>query len=303
MIRLTDNLTAHCCDNLELLAVTPAKSVDVICIDPPYLYLKNQKLERPFDAPLFFTECRRVLKDTGFIVMFGRGSTFYRWNVLLEDLGFNFKESVTWDKGRNTSPVHQLMRVHEEVSIHAKTKAGVINKVRTPYLEKKKLNPESIAQDIRVIKNALGKDLTELLRYVERGEVNFLKESTKVHRTTKQNCKELPRGVSALIAVTQGMRETSIIKVGFEGRETAHPTQKPARLLERLLALVVPQNVPPSSVMVADYFGGSFSLLRACYNAGYTGVACEIDEEFYNAGVKATQEYIEQKEIEFLKSF
>ncbi len=36
------------CDNAELMAKMPDESIDVICIDPPYLYLKNQKLERVF---------------------------------------------------------------------------------------------------------------------------------------------------------------------------------------------------------------------------------------------------------------
>jgi site-specific DNA-methyltransferase (adenine-specific) len=53
-------------------------SVDCILTDPPYLYLKNQKLDRPFDEAMFFNECKRVLKKDGFIVLFGRGTSFYR---------------------------------------------------------------------------------------------------------------------------------------------------------------------------------------------------------------------------------
>ena len=67
-------------DNSELMAKMEDESVDVILTDPPYLYLKNQKLERPFDEQLFFSECKRVLAKNGFIVMFGRGPSFYRWN-------------------------------------------------------------------------------------------------------------------------------------------------------------------------------------------------------------------------------
>ncbi len=59
------------------------ESVDCILTDPPYLYLKNQKLDRPFDEALFFSEAKRVLKKTGFIIIFGRGTSFYRWNCEL----------------------------------------------------------------------------------------------------------------------------------------------------------------------------------------------------------------------------
>jgi len=302
MIRLTDNLTAYNCDNLELLAVTPAKSVDVICIDPPYLYLKNQKLERPFDAPLFFTECRRVLKDTGFIVMFGRGSTFYRWNVLLEDLGLIFKEEVIWNKKNGSSPLTNLLRVHETVSIFGKRKA-IIRKSRVPYLEAKAYKIESILRDLSAVKSLVGEINLEAFSGILKGASEAWGETVSKKGTTKQTgIKNRPQGYNSAIAIKHGAVETSIIELSRAKLE-AHPTQKPARLIERLLAIVVPQNVPPSSVMVADYFGGSFSLLRACYNAGYTGVACEIDEEYYSAGVKATRAYIEQKETEFLKSF
>ena len=48
-----NNLQLYNADNLEVMATLPDESIDVICIDPPYLYLKNQKLERPFDEPKF----------------------------------------------------------------------------------------------------------------------------------------------------------------------------------------------------------------------------------------------------------
>ena len=56
-----NNLQLYNADNLEVMANLADESIDVICIDPPYLYLKNQKLERPFDETKFFTECKRLL--------------------------------------------------------------------------------------------------------------------------------------------------------------------------------------------------------------------------------------------------
>lgn len=51
-------------DCLEGMKRIPDGSVDCILTDPPYLYLKNQKLDRPFDELVFFSECKRVLKKT-----------------------------------------------------------------------------------------------------------------------------------------------------------------------------------------------------------------------------------------------
>ena len=101
------------CDNLETLSKLKDESIDVICTDPPWLYLKNQVLEREFDEDLFFSECKRVLKEGGFIILFGRGTSFYRWNMKLADLGFNFKEEVIWNKRMTSSPILPLSRVHE----------------------------------------------------------------------------------------------------------------------------------------------------------------------------------------------
>ena len=105
-------------DCLEGMKRIPDNSVDCILTDPPYLYLKNQKLDRPFDELVFFSECKRVLKKDGFIVLFGRGTSFYRWNCILADMGFTFKEEIIWDKIKSSSPLLPIQRVHETISIH-----------------------------------------------------------------------------------------------------------------------------------------------------------------------------------------
>jgi hypothetical protein len=69
--------------------------VNHIFTDPPYLYLK-QDFDRPWDEPLFFDNVKRMLPDKGFIALFGRGTSFYRWNTRLADMGFTFKEEIIW---------------------------------------------------------------------------------------------------------------------------------------------------------------------------------------------------------------
>ena len=125
-------------DCLEGIKRIHSGSIDCILTDPPYLYLKNQKLDRPFDEKALFLEFKRVLKPTGFVVLFGRGTSFYRWNTILADLGFSFKEEIIWDKGHCTSPLMRISRVHETISIHGMHKAK-INKCKVPYLEIKKM--------------------------------------------------------------------------------------------------------------------------------------------------------------------
>ena len=336
-----NNLQLYNADNLEVMATLPDESIDVICIDPPYLYLKNQKLERPFDEPKFFTECKRLLTKKGFIVMFGRGTSFYRWNTILDGLGFLFKEEVIWDKSYVSSPLMPMSRIHETISILTK-KEGGINKVKVPYLEMKGYDIDSIVTDIKRLKTTF-KNTKSLNAVIEILENNKVPTDTPV-RTDKgaefkrgvsitKGGNQLDRCVNVMQSIQYGLNEKSIIKgniyeynsverkhneennvVANKGLQngdrcvyvmsnmsngliektiikqardhynTIHPTQKPVRLLERLLALVIPKDKPRNEIVVADFFAGSMSCMEAVHNMGMRGIATEIDEEYFEKG-------------------
>jgi site-specific DNA-methyltransferase (adenine-specific) len=139
--------------NAPMEDVLPSLRFDHIFTDPPYLYLKH-KLDKSFDEALLFESARRILPDTGFIALFGRGTSFYRWNTRLAELGFIFKEELVWDKRYISSPVNALSRTHETVSLHTK-KNGIIRRVKVPYVEQKQFDIGSIINDIKRIKSAI----------------------------------------------------------------------------------------------------------------------------------------------------
>jgi DNA (cytosine-5-)-methyltransferase len=333
------NIQLYNADNLEVMATLPDESIDVICIDPPYLYLKKQKLERPFDEQKFFAECKRLLTKKGFIVMFGRGTSFYRWNTILDGLGFVFKEEVIWNKSYVSSPLMPMSRIHETISILTK-KEGGINKVKVPYLEMKGHDIDSIVTDIKRMKSALKntKSLNAVLEFLENNKVptdtpirtdrydcetitkhnvvvtqntqtgdrcvNVMqsmqfglneksiirnyedKTFERKHKTTADKTKDADRCVNVIQGIGFGLNEKTIIKQTRDHYNTIHPTQKPVRLLERLLALVIPKDKPRNEVVVADFFAGSMSCMEAVYNMGMKGIATEIDQEYFQAGKK-----------------
>ena len=82
-----------------------------------------------FDENIFFNNCKRVLKKDGFIILFGRGVSFYRMNIILDSLDFIFKEEIIWDKTQNSSPVMKISRVHETCSIFSKGKTSYLQSV------------------------------------------------------------------------------------------------------------------------------------------------------------------------------
>lgn len=362
------NLQLYNADNLEIMATLPDESIAVVCIDPPYLYLKNQKLERPFDEQKFFAECKRLLTKKGFIVMFGRGTSFYRWNTILDGFGFVFKEEIIWDKSYVSSPLMPMSRIHETISILTK-KEGGINKVKIPYLEMKRHDIDSIVTDIKRMKSALKntKSLNAVLEFLENNKVptdkdnvistsissviktqdrcasvmagiqNGLNEKSII-RTDRYNCDtftkyntisthdkqtgdrcvnvmqsiqfglneksiirndvdewkegsvthngitKADRSVSVIQGMEYGLNEKTIIKQARDHYKAIHPTQKPVRLLERLLALVIPKDKPRNEIVVADFFAGSMSCMEAVHNMGMKGIATEIDQEYFEKG-------------------
>ena len=92
------------------------------------------------------------------------------------------------------------------------------------------------------------------------------------------------RCVYVMSNISNGLNEKTIIKQVRDHYNTIHPTQKPVRLLERLLALVIPKDKPRNEIVVADFFAGSMSCMEAVHNMGMRGIATEIDEEYFEKG-------------------
>jgi len=322
-------------DNASGMKRIDSESIDVILTDPPYLYLKNQKLDRPFDEPSFFKECKRVLKKDGFIVLFGRGTSFYRWNTMLADLEFNFKEEFIWDKRYCTSPLMAVSRVHETISIHTKGK-GVINKVKIPYLEMKRHDIDSIVTDIKRLKSALKntKSLNAVLEFLENNKISYEgkyyagltissdernrvnrslsvmnsiktgfnekntirndynREKTSKYKCSAQKCKTGDVPTACMQSISFGLNEKTILREIPNHYNSIHPTQKPVRLLERLLALVSKEND-----WILDPFSGSGSTAVAACNTGRRFIGFEIDPEYYESSAKRLEEMARNKKL------
>ena len=275
-----------------------AESVDIVLTDPPYLYLKNHRLDRAFDEDRLFRSIERILKDSGFVVIFGRGESFYRWNTILSNLGFVFKEEIIWDKRYPSSPLLAISRMHETVAIFAK-KTGKINHVKVPYLQSKQLNIQSIVSDINRLKSVFSsvKDFDAVANFLATGnknnETKIINESTVT--ISSKTLGKANRCVSVLDAMENGLNERSIIAQVPEKYTNIHPTQKPVRLIERLLALV---SKPGDTVV--DPFAGSFVTGKACYEMDLNYILFEIDKKYYSDGMESFKKYkIEHKPAKY----
>jgi site-specific DNA-methyltransferase (adenine-specific) len=82
-------------------------------------------------------------------------------------------------------------------------------------------------------------------------------------------------------SIAFGFNEKSIIKQRRDHYNIIHPTQKPVRLLERILALISSEGD-----VILDPFSGSASIAVAAHNTGRSFVGFEIDKEFYDASIE-----------------
>lgn len=264
-------------DCLDFFPQIEDSSVDVILTDPPFLYLKNQKLERPFDEEEFFYQSKRVLKDDGFLLFFGRGESFYRWNNIVASLGFIFKEEIIWNKVRTTSPVLPLSRCHETIAVWTK-KNGKIRRCHVPYFEKK-TDLDSIIADVKRLKSVLfnRKELDAVLSFLENGRKTY-EQNNKVtkFKTSVQDTGNSSRCQNVLSMMINGALESSIISVVKNTYKSIHPTEKPVRLLERLISLV-----SDKGDIILDPFCGSGSTCEAAQNKGRHFIGVEIDAEYF----------------------
>jgi site-specific DNA-methyltransferase (adenine-specific) len=263
---------------------------DHIFTDPPYLYIKTHDFDREFDEALLFENAKRILPDNGFIALFGRGTSFYRWNTRLAELGFVFKEEIVWDKRYTTSPCIALSRVHETVSLHTK-KTGKIRRTKIPYTEQKQYDLESIINDVKRIKSAINTEagLNKILEFLQGGELYTYEKSNKHFVTQQAGIKSPDRAVGTINSIKGGMNERSNIEIRPDHYKLSHPTEKPVRLAERIIALI---SDPGDTI--CDPFAGSGSFGAACINTGRKYIGIEIDEGYFDIACKRVKEAVRQ---------
>jgi site-specific DNA-methyltransferase (adenine-specific) len=266
---------------------------DHILTDPPYLYLK-QDFDRPWDEKLLFESAKAKLPDHGFVALFGRGTSFYRWNTMLAELGFKFKEDIVWYKALCSSFLGNLIRVHENIVVFTK-KNGTIRKRRVDYLESKQFDVEGIVADINLLKRLFKskKGRKDAIEYLETGKVRFVEKTRRHCLTAAKEMKGADsRGTYALRAVMEGMVERSVIKIFPVHYGSVHPTQKPVRLAERLLALI---SDPGDTIY--DPFMGSGSFGVACINTGRRYIGSEMKPEYFDIACKRIKEAYKQPQL------
>ncbi|EQA3509794.1 DNA-methyltransferase [Campylobacter jejuni] len=278
------------CDCIEFMKdmVNQGKKVDCIITDPPYLYL-NHKLDRQFSEELFFELAGKI---TNKLVFFGRGDSFYKWNLLAKEQGFQFKEEIIWNKKHTTSPFHKLTRAHETISVRMKY-GYIINKVKIDAL-RKHFNEDDFYALINDLKRVFSsvKNSDVIKDYLEKGICILELNKSKHSLTTDKILKKVDRNIKTIDKYKEGTILSSIITENREHYTMEHPTQKPIKLLEKLVLLATNENET-----ILDPFMGSGSTGLACLFKNRNFIGCEIDKDYFEIAerrLKSTQDTLKQ---------
>lgn len=279
----------------EVMEELESNSINAVVSDPPYLYLKH-KFDIPFDENKVFGEWKRLLKNNSIVAFFGRGDAFFRWNLILDKLGFKFKETAVWEKENGSNYLNNFLRIHEDISFRSLGNA-YLRREYIDYLEyninKNKLDRVlDVWKSLRIALNNKNKD--DVIKYIETGIREFNCETKEKYEITARKHLRSKREVNLFKTVKVGKIETSIMRCNREQYKYQHPTQKPVALMERIVKLVSDENDT-----VLDPFMGGGSTGVACINTNRKFIGIELDDEYFDTAVKRVSKAYQDKEEEF----
>lgn len=126
-----------------------------------------------------------------------------------------------------------------------------------------------------------------------KGKINYYPQKTKGAPYTRDNKQKhsdhsLSKGLKPIKQVNTGFRFPKTVLLyprDFSAQSRLHPTQKPVALLEYLIKTYTQENET-----VLDFTFGSCSTGVACLNTNRKFIGVEMDETYFNIGVKRIED-------------
>jgi DNA modification methylase len=283
-------------DNLDLLKSLDTESIDMIYMDPPYNTGRNfYYFEDKFaDFPKFMEErikeCHRVLKKDGNIIIHVEPRISHHIRIICDKLfgETNFQNEIVWHSGGNAKNKYQLGRNHDSITVYSKSSKSKFFPLYKPYDDnyKKSLKMCSIHKKQYSTSAAHNSQPEVNPRpnltyewngnkkqwYVSKEKMEALHEDNRL----EYNDKGIPR-IKRFVDEMEGIpiRDTwDDISSIQNGEKTKYATQKPIKLLERILSLYSTEND-----LCLDPFAGSGTLGRACCNLKRNYILFDINPE------------------------
>mgnify|MGYP003628845645 CR=1 FL=1 len=132
-------------DNLEFMKKVKKKSIDLIYFDPPYNTGRDfNDFKDKFESMKHFrenflkpriVECKRILRDTGNIVIHVDPTISHHVRILMDEIFHprNFINEVAWVTGGNAKNKRKMNRFHDTIICYRASGKSLFNPEYKPY--------------------------------------------------------------------------------------------------------------------------------------------------------------------------
>lgn len=288
-------------DNLTILKTLPDNTFQMVYLDPPFStgrdfsdYVDKFKSLDEYGLFLYerFIEIKRILKKDGVILVHGEPSSHHYVRLYL-DKSFgvnNFCNEIIWKSGGNKKSSKKLARYHDNISVYSKTKKYKYNPIYTEYGEeyrRKNTIKYCLIHKKEYTTSAAHNSQPDViprpnLRYEWKGNMKqwYTEKSRMIlldnDNRLEYNSKNIPRFKKFLdemdgIPIRDMWTDISSIQ---SGEKINYATQKPVKLLERIIILYSDKND-----LILDPFAGSGTTGRAAINLKRNYVLIDMNEK------------------------
>jgi len=236
-------------DAFDLLRGLPDGSVDAVITDPPYLTTALSFDKKAIDWAALITECLRVVKPTGAVVLFAAMRTAV---AMISAAPKYYRYDWVWIKtiatGFPNAPL-QPLRGHEHILVWSTSAA---------------INGAQIKRHKPMCYNPVKSKGASYVKFNRKGT----KHGGGMYRASATN--------KDTMAISNGERyPTSVVHVPNPNHASMHPTQKPLDLMTYLV-----KTYTLAGEIVIDPFAGSGTTLRAAQLLGRRYIGCDLSAEY-----------------------
>lgn len=274
-------------DCLEKLRELHSETVDLVVADPPYFKVVNEKWDYNWRTEKdyldwcieWLNQVQRVLRKGGSFYLFGYFRILVHLVPILDDLGFSIRQQIIVDKGmravtgRATKNYKMFPNVTESILFCYKDPKPYVRELLKNRQKALGLTSKKINQELGVKSNGGG------MWSIYTGNNVCEQLPTKEHWDKLEEVLDFKYPYEKLaITFNQQMGFTDVWNdIDFYEEKRFHPTQKPQKLLERIIIASSNEND-----VVLDPFMGSGSTGVACKNLNRQFIGIELDEKYYN---------------------
>ena len=262
------------------------ETVDLIIADPPYFKVINEKWDYVWKneeeyirwSVKWFKEAFRVLRKGGSFYLFGYFRMLSLLVPYLQEIGFEVRQEIIVDKGmqavsgRATKNYKMFPNTTESILFLIKDNKPYIKKILKDRQKELGLKSYEINERLGVKSNGGG------MWSIYTG--NNICKQFPTEAAWNKLMKALDLNIDySKIAITFNptMKITSVwTDIDFYKEKRIHPTQKPLKLIERLVYTSSNEND-----LILDPFMGSGATAVASSNLNRFFVGFELDEEYY----------------------